>query len=115
MNYSATKKYMDILRAHYDDCSDYRIAQLLGVTKACVSRWSNGKNGMGDEAAAKLADLCGLDGVEVLTEMYLERAKTRATRNYFEEVMKRSASAQLVVFSVAFYFLAPMVSGFSTV
>lgn len=114
MDYLATKKYMDILRKQYNDCSNYRIAQLLGVTKGCVSRWSNGKNGMGDDAAARLADLCGLDGVEVLTELYLERSKSRATRHYFEEVLKRTGTAQLVVLSALFYFLAPVVSGFST-
>lgn len=111
MNNSATKKYMDILRERYDGCSDYRIAQLLGVTKACVSRWSNGKGGMGDEPAAKLADLCGLDGVEVLTELYMERSKSRATRMYFEEVLKRTGTAQLVVLSALFFFLAPVVTG----
>lgn len=114
MDYLATKKYMDIIREHYNGCSNYRIAQLLGVTKSCVSRWSNGKNGMGDDAAARLADLCGLDGVEVLTELYLERSKSRATRHYFEEVLKRTGTAQLVVLSALFYFLAPVVSGFST-
>jgi predicted transcriptional regulator len=111
MDYLATKKYMDILREHYNGCSNYRIAQLLGVTKGCVSRWSNGKNGMGDEAAARLADLCGLDGVEVLTELYLERAKSRATRHYFEEVLKRTGTALVLVLPALFFFLATVVDG----
>lgn len=97
MDYSATKKYIDILREQYHDCSDYRIAQLLHVTKSCVSRWSRGKNGMGDAAAARLADLCGLDPVEVITELYLERAKTDASREYFQEVLKRTACALALV------------------
>ncbi|WP_432209999.1 hypothetical protein [Marinobacter alkaliphilus] len=114
METSATKKYLDILRAKYNGCSDYRIAQLLQVSKACVSRWSNGKVGLGDEAAARLADLCGLDAVEVITELHLEKAKSRATRNYYEEVLKRTGTALVLVLPALFFFLAPMVSGYTT-
>lgn len=111
MEHSATKKYLDILRAKYDGCSDYRIAQLLQVSKPCVSRWSNGKGGLGDEPAARLADLCGLDPVQVLTEIYLERSKSRATRNYFEQVLKRTGTSLVVVLPALFFFLGPVVSG----
>lgn len=114
MEHSATKKYLDILRSQYDGCSDYRIAQLLHVSKACVSRWSNGKVGLGDESAARLADLCNLDAVEVITELHLERAKSRATRNYYEEVLKRTGAALVVVLPSFFFFLAPMVTGYTT-
>lgn len=114
MDCSATKKYLDILRERYDGCSDYRISQLLHVSKACVSRWSNGKVGLGDESAARLADLCGLDPVKVLTELHLEKAKSRATRQYYEEVLRRTGTAQLVVLSTLFYYLAPMVTGYTT-
>lgn len=114
METSATKKYMDILRARYNGCSDYRIAQLLQVTKGCVSRWSQGKGTIGDEPAARLADLCDLDAVEVLTEMYIERSKSRATRQYFEEVLKRTGTALVVVLPALFFFLGPMVQGHLT-
>lgn len=112
MDYSATKKYMDILRAQYDGCSNYRIAQLLCVSKSCVSHWSNGKNGMGDDAAARLADLCGLDPVEVITELYLERSKSRVTRHYFEEVLKRSGGIHAVVFAGILTLIYPAISAF---
>lgn len=111
MDYLATKKYMDIIRERYNGCSNYRIAQLLQVTKSCVSRWSNGKNGMGDDAAARLADLCELDAVEVLTELYIERSKSLATRHYFEEVLKRTGTALVVVLPALFVFFGPLVSG----
>ncbi|WP_375191246.1 hypothetical protein [Marinobacter sp.] len=114
MENSATKKYLDILRNQYNGCSDYRIAQLLQVSKACVSRWSNGKVGLGDESAARLADLCGLDPVEVITELHLEKAKSRATRLYYEEVLKRTSTALVVVLPAFFFFLAPMVTGYAT-
>ena len=102
MTVSATKKYIEIMRERYNGCSDYRIAQLLGVTKSCVSRWANNKGGIGDEPAARLADLCDLDPVEVLTELYLERAKSRVTRDYFSEVLKRSRPVQVLVLSAFF-------------
>jgi predicted transcriptional regulator len=111
METSATKKYLDILRERYNGCSDYRIAQLLQVSKPCVSRWSNGKGTIGDEPAARLADLCGLDAVEVLTELYIERSKSRATRQYFEEVLKRTGTTLAVVFPALFLFYGSVVQG----
>ena len=108
MDNSATKKYLEILRAEYNGCSDYRIAQLLQVSKGCVSRWTQGKGTMGDESAARLADLCELDPVEVLTEIYIERSKSRVTRKYFEEVLKRSSGAQVIVIAALFAICAPM-------
>lgn len=101
MNFSATKKYLEIIRARYDGCSDYRIAQLLQVSKSCVSRWSQGKGTIGDEPAARLADLCGLDTVEVLTEIYIERSKSSVTKHYFEEVLKRTGAALFIISTVA--------------
>ncbi|WP_428398430.1 hypothetical protein [Marinobacter salarius] len=114
MEHLATKKYLSIIRSQYDGCSDYRIAQLLQVSKSCVSRWSNGKGGIGDEPAARLADLCGLDAVEVLTELYLERSKSRVTRQYYEEILKRTATALVVVLPAFFFFLGPVVTGHFT-
>lgn len=111
MEYLSTKKYMDILRARYNGCSDYRIAQLLMVTKGAVSRWSLGKNGMGDEAAARLADLCGLDPVEVITELYIERSKSEATRHYFEEVLKRTGTLSLLIIPSLYLFIQTQLNG----
>lgn len=111
MDTSATKKYVEILREQYNGCSDYRLAQLLQVSKSCVSRWLNGNGGIGDEPAARLADLCGLDPVEVLTEIYIERSKSRVTRKYFEEVLKRSGTMQVAVLAALFLFLPPLFQG----
>ncbi|MFL1484909.1 helix-turn-helix domain-containing protein [Marinobacter sp. LN3S78] len=97
MEISATKKYLEIIRKQYGGCSDYRIAQLLDVSRSCVSRWSKGNGTIGDEPAARLADLCGLDPVEVLTEIYIERSPSETTRHYFEEVLKRTASVVLIL------------------
>ncbi len=97
MNISATKKYLDIIRKQYGGCSDYRIAQLLGVTRTAVSRWSQGKGTIGDEPAARLAELCELDPVEVLTELYIERSQSSVTRHYFEEVLKRTGASGLFI------------------
>lgn len=112
MDISATKKYMDIIRRQYGGCSDYRIAQLLNVSRQAVSRWSKGNGTIGDEPAARLADLCGLDPVEVLTEIYIERSPSPITRQYFEEVLKRTAVA-LALAPVIGVMLSGIGNGFS--
>jgi|GEM_PF-4933696 len=115
MNSSATKKYIDIIRKQYGGCSDYRIAQLLQVSRSCIPRWKQGKGTIGDEPAARLADLCGLDPVEVLTELYLERSTSRVTRQYFEEVLKRSGTAHAVVFAGFLALVYPSLSAFPVI
>ena len=112
METSATKKYLEIIRKQYGNCSDYRIAQLLKVSRSCVSRWSKGNGTIGDEPAARLADLCGLDPVEVLTEIYIERSPSETTREYFQEVLKRTACA-LALVPVIGFLVANMGNGLS--
>lgn len=111
MDYLATKKYLDILRAQYGNCSDYRISQLLQVTRQAVSRWSQGKGTIGDEPAARLADLCGLDPLEVLTEIHIERSRSRVTRQYYEGILKRLGGSQVAVLALFSLLLYPAIQG----
>lgn len=106
MNTSATKHYMEILRAQYGGCSDYRISQLLKVSRQCVSRWSQGKGQMDDEPAAILADLCDLDAIEVLTDIHIERSRSRVTRKYYEDIKERLKGVQGAVAVMVLGFLS---------
>lgn len=110
METSATKKYLDILRKQYNDCSDYRISQLLQVSRQCVSRWSQGKGTIDDEPAARLADMCSLDPLVVLTEIHIERSRSRTTRHYYEEVLKKVSGIHAVVFSGILTLIYPAIS-----
>jgi len=98
METSATKKYVEVMREQYKGCSDYRLAQLLQVSKSCISRWKHGNGTIDDEPAARLADLCGLDPLVVLTELHLERSRSRASRQYFEGILKVLDKSEVAVF-----------------
>lgn len=105
METSATKKYLEIIREQYNGCSDYRIAQLLQVSRSCIPRWKKGAGTIDDEPAVRLADLCGLDPLVVLTELHLERSRSRASRQYFEGILKvldKSEVAVFLLFSLLF-------------
>jgi len=45
---NATTRLLDLLRASQGGCTDYRVAQLLGVTRSTVSRWRTGEGHMSE-------------------------------------------------------------------
>lgn len=69
--------------------SDYRLAQLLGVPPQTVSGYRRGVSRPENPIAMRLADLCGLDRVEVVTWVNIERAKSSDDRELWETVLER--------------------------
>lgn len=102
MKFPATHKYLELFKAANGGASDYRIAQLLDVTRATVSGWRRDVSGMSQEVGMKLADRLKLDAVEVVTELNADRANTRESREYYKELLKRiGASAALVIITLS--------------
>ena len=58
--------------------SDYRIAQVLGVTNATTSHWRRQRSSMGDEIALKVAAILGEDERYVLACLQVERNRRNA-------------------------------------
>ena len=55
--------------------SDYRIAKLLGITRASVSRFRTGKGSFCDETAIRAAELLGIEPLKVIAAANAERSK----------------------------------------
>ena len=109
MRFPATHKYLTMLKAAYGGASDYKVAQMLKVTKQHVSKWSNDASGMGESPAMILADLLDLDPIIVISELNLDRAQSREARQYYEEILSRvKSSAALVLCGVAGYLAYPI-------
>lgn len=87
MKYPATTKYLDMMKAQYFGASDYRIAQLLGVSKNAVSKWRRDVAGMSEDIGMIVADRLDLDVVVVVTELNRDRATTRAAREYYDRIL----------------------------
>lgn len=60
--------------------SDYRLAQLLEVSKNAITNYRHGKSRPDDEVALRLAALIDRDPASVIAELHAERAKTPEVR-----------------------------------
>lgn len=88
----STLDLLDRAKSATGGASDYRIAQLLGVTRGAVSNYRNGVTVPENPIAMRLADLCGLDPVEVVASVNLERAKSETDRELWEMILARCAA-----------------------
>jgi len=91
-------EYLDANRRKYN-CSDYKAAQLLQVTKQTVSHVRGGRS-FSEKTAIRAAELLNLDPAEVLIATHLERVKDANARKILQRVVKglhRGAAAALVL------------------
>jgi hypothetical protein len=70
-----TAKLLAALKKANGNCSDYRVAKILKVTTATVSRWNCNLGPMSEETAKKAAELLGFDPVYVVACIHAEQQK----------------------------------------
>lgn len=78
--------------------NDSETARKIGVTRASISDWRNGRTTPNDDQAVKLADLLGKDAGEILAECGAARAKSPETRRAWERIAARMAASSITVF-----------------
>jgi len=69
-----TNDLLDILAARHGNCSDYRLAQLLGTSPSNVTHWRKRRAAFSSKAAHRIAALLEWDAAYVLACVELERA-----------------------------------------
>jgi hypothetical protein len=77
--------------------SDNALAQRLGLTRAVVSAWRQGRNPIPDERIAQLCALAKIDGPEWLARVHAERAQSPAERALWSKMLVRLAAAALFI------------------
>jgi hypothetical protein len=101
-----TLDFIDAVKRHREISSDYACAQALGLTRAQLSRYRNGRDFFGDETAVKVADMLGLDAGYVMACIHAERASNPEIKVRWEGVAARLQRAGLgVVVAVLAVFL----------
>jgi hypothetical protein len=90
---TVSARFLDAVKARRGLPSDYAAARLLDVPHQAVYRWRQGLAGMGDETAARVAELLDLDPGYVLAELYAERAKTEEARSVWMSLARRLGPA----------------------
>lgn len=85
----STLELLDRAKTAAGNVSDYRLAQLLGVPQTTVSNYRTGRSRPENPISMRLAELCGLDPVEVVAAVNLERAKSEPDRELWGLILAR--------------------------
>ncbi|WP_223258539.1 alginate lyase family protein [Trinickia symbiotica] len=98
-----TAEYLDAVKAKLDIPSDYATAKALGVTRAAVSGYRNGRTVPDDLVCARIASILDIEPMEVIAATNYHRAKTEDARALWEGIWGKAAGAialTLTVFAV---------------
>lgn len=101
-----TVQLLDAVRAKHKLPSDYAAAGLLGLTRAQISRYRNGKDFFGDEVALRVAALLEADPAVIVADMHAERARDEQGRALWlgiSERLRAAGVAAVVLLSLGFW------------
>lgn len=86
---------LDAVRRRHHLPSDYAAAKLLGLTPQQLSKYRNGKDYPGDDAAMKIAEALQIDAGWVLACVHADRAENGPARLVWEGIAARLKRAGL--------------------
>lgn len=89
---SVTTDLLEALKASQGGCSDYRAAHLLGVAQQTISKYRKEQAPMSPEKIILACELAGLDAVDWLLRLQLERARCDAEKEVWQSVRIRMAA-----------------------
>ena len=75
-----TWDYIERVRARNNGCSDYRIAQILGISKQSMSKYRSAGTPADDEIAAKIAVALDLPPMRVIADLRAGRAEAEGNK-----------------------------------
>jgi predicted transcriptional regulator len=85
-----TVEYLDEVRAKHGLRSDYALAKVLNATRSGISSYRVGRTSFDNMTAAKVADLLGINPMEVIAAINHERAKSDETRAFWTSLWEKS-------------------------
>lgn len=115
-----TGEYLDAVKAKLDLPSDYATAKALGVTRATMSRYRVAGACPDELVCARIADILGVEPIEVIAAAQFERSKDEQARALWESIWGKAVgvTAASLMLAVVGLSVAPtskaMVSGENT-
>jgi len=91
-----TVEFLAEVKRKHNIPSDYALAPKLEISRASVSRLSNGKDHPSDETSSKIADLLDLDPAYVIACVHAEREKDAAIKKVWTRIAERMAVAAAI-------------------
>lgn len=90
-----TINYIEAAKRKLGITSDYAIAKELGMSKAAFSRYKTGGRVIDDYTAAKLAEVLGIEPIEVIAAANAEREKDSAKVAFWRRLATSGKAASL--------------------
>lgn len=104
-----TNDYLDDIKALYGLPSDYAIAKKLDVMTSNIANYRAGRSRFDDFMALKVAELLGIETMEVIAAVNAERTKCPGVRDVWERVYNQAARGATLVLALFALYLAPAV------
>lgn len=86
-----TLQYLDAVKAKHGLTSDYQLAKALGLRQSAISGYRAGRSHPDDTIALRIAELLGINAMEIISAANVERAKTKETRGIWTDAWNRFA------------------------
>lgn len=84
-----TLEYLAACKTRLGIESDYALAKRLGVTQSAVSSYRTGRSRIDDEVALTVAEILGVNPMQVIAAANAERAKTPEQRARWMGLMEK--------------------------
>ncbi len=104
---NATNRYLNALARKLGGVSDYRLSKVLGTSTSGISNYRMGRSTLDNTTAAKAAELLGLNPLEVIAAIEMDRAKTDETKQFWTAQAKKFAAVFLCAASIMLALAAP--------
>ena len=107
-----TMEILDAIKRRHSITSDYKLAELIGVSKQAVSKYRHGVCSFDNLTAFKVAELLGESPLKILAIIGAERTKRPQDKKRWQELAKASLFATALI--AGGIFSAPKASVAST-
>ncbi|WP_431257198.1 hypothetical protein ACQ86G_21435 [Roseateles chitinivorans] len=89
-----TVDLIDMAKKRHGDVTDYRIGKLLGIDPSKISTYRHTASKPGNPIAMRLGELAGVDPLEAVALVNLERATAPEEREVWEAILERLSHAK---------------------
>jgi len=89
---SVSIELLDAFKAAQGGLSDYRVAEIIGVHTAMMSKYRNSRAPLSPEKVLFLCETAGFDSIDWLLRLYRERAKCDKEKNILDGLRSRTAA-----------------------
>lgn len=89
---SVSIELLDQFKAANGGLSDYRVAAILGIQTAMMTKYRKGMAPLSPEKVLFLCETAGFDAVDWLLRLYRERAKCDREKQIIDDLRTRAAA-----------------------